>query len=158
LFTFRDVYTEDFTIISTFPQSESELFYMFPKGKFPLEPEQLIDAATERLLPTVILMNHNVIGYSNFYDLSVERDCWLGNVIIDPRFRGHGAGAYLIQSMKERAKNELKVKELKLVCHNVNTTALLFYFKQGFKPFDMKIIQDHNNHSIAGIKMSLELF
>jgi ribosomal protein S18 acetylase RimI-like enzyme len=64
-------------------------------------------------------------------------------VIIDPEHRGKGAGRYLIDVMTERAKEELKVTELRLVCHNTNTRALVLYYKVGFKPFDIKIAYDY---------------
>jgi ribosomal protein S18 acetylase RimI-like enzyme len=59
--------------------------------------------------------------------------------------------------MMKRASTELKVKQLRLVCHNTNTKALLLYNKMGFKPFDMKVMNDCSNNEIAGIKMKSEL-
>jgi hypothetical protein len=55
------------------------------------------------------------------------------------------------------AKKELELKKMKLMCHNINTKALLFYNKLGFKPFDMKTMNDKNGNQIAGIKMGIDL-
>jgi ribosomal protein S18 acetylase RimI-like enzyme len=154
---FRDAKHEDYEVIATFPQNEMELFHVFPSGEFPLLPSQLEKAASVRLHPTVILSKDEIIGYSNLYDLVDGLHCWLGNVIISPHYRGKGIGKYLIDQMKVRAKEELRVEELRLVCHNTNTAALLFYKKQGFKPYDIKQIEHKQGYHVAGILMEIEL-
>lgn len=154
MFSYRNAKKEDFDLIATFPQNRTEVFYMYPKGLYPLDSEQLYLTSQTRQLTTVIEYEEEVVGYCNVYDLVEGEHCWLGNVIISPRFRGKGAGKYLINLMIERAKKELSVKELRLVCHNTNTKALLLYYKMGFKPYDMKAINDYNNDEIVGIKMT----
>ncbi|AJY77348.1 GNAT family N-acetyltransferase [Paenibacillus beijingensis] len=157
MFTFRDAHREDFQLISTFPQNQMEAYFMFPRGGYPLHPEQLFEIAQNRLLPTVIERNNKIVGYCNIYDRTEGESCWLGNVIINPEFRGIGAGKHLIRVIKARAKEEIKVNEINLVCHNINTKALLFYYKLGFKPFDLKIMKDFNDNEIAGIMMKSKL-
>lgn len=157
MFKYRNVNHKDFKIIATFPENKVESFYIFPRGIFPLNPEQLYEVSRTRFLPTVIEFNEELIGYSNLYDPVGIDHCWLGNVIINPRFRSRGAGRYLINVMMERAKKELKVKELRLICHNTNTRALLFYNKIGFNLIDLKIMRDYDNNEIAGIMMKKEL-
>ncbi|WP_442600705.1 GNAT family N-acetyltransferase [Paenibacillus sp. KN14-4R] len=157
MFSYRDSKKEDFDYISKFPQNKTELFYMFPKGLYPADPEQLYQTSQTRQLATVIEYEEEIVGYCNLYGLVEGEHCWLGNVIINPRFRGQGAGEYLVNLMLERARNELNVKELRLVCHNINTKALLLYYKIGFKPYDMKIISDPDNNQIAGIIMRMEV-
>lgn len=154
---YRDVTHEDFTTIAAFPQNQEELFYMFPKGIYPITADELEEVASSRFSPTVITYDGEVAGYCNLYDVNVGQDCWLGNVIVHPEFRRKGIGVFLIETMKNRALMEHKAKELKLICHNTNTRALLFYYKLGFRPFDMKVMEDYKNNTIAGIKMSINL-
>jgi ribosomal protein S18 acetylase RimI-like enzyme len=78
-------------------------------------------------------------------------------VIVHPEFRGKGAGSFLLETMKTRALKEYRAQELKLICHNTNTRALLFYHRQGFKPFDLKPMEDFRGNRIAGIQMSIRL-
>ncbi|QYR19636.1 GNAT family N-acetyltransferase [Paenibacillus sp. sptzw28] len=157
MYKYRNTNQDDFNIIATFPQNKVELFYMFPRGLFPVKPEQLYEVSMTRLLPTVIEYCDEIVGYSNLYDLVTGDHCWLGNVIINPRYRGKGAGKYLVNLMIERARKELEVQELRLVCHNTNTGALLLYNKIGFKPFEIKIMNDYGGNEIAGIKMKKEI-
>jgi len=156
MFSHRPARKEDFGVIAAFPQDEYELFYMYPRGIFPLTAEQLEEAARDRKHPTVITCGGEVIGFCSMYNVTDE-ECWVGNVIIAPHYRGKGAGKYLIQTMKHLAKSELKVKLLRLVCHNINTRALLFYVKLGFKPFDFKTMKDPNGNEVVGIMMGVEL-
>lgn len=153
MFRYRNARKEDFQTIAQFPQNRMEYFYMFPKGAYPPDPDQLYEASLNRLLATVIECDQEIAGYCNVYDLVEQQLCWLGNVIIHPKYRGKGAGKYLITHMMARVRTELNVPELRLICHNTNTTALLFYDKLGFKPFDIVRLNDPDQQIIAGIKM-----
>ncbi|MDG0812833.1 GNAT family N-acetyltransferase [Cohnella rhizosphaerae] len=130
-FTFRTLEPDDHPIICKFPQNELELFSMFPAGKYPLTPEQIVESVKSRLNPTVVLQDKTVVGYANFYGLEENAKCFLGNVIVNPANRGKGASVALVHEMIRQAKVELKVGRLQLICHNTNITGLLFYKKNG---------------------------
>jgi ribosomal protein S18 acetylase RimI-like enzyme len=157
IYRYRNAHDEDFAIISTFPQNSEELFYMFPKGRYPLAPDQLAETARVRKLPTVIENRDEIAGYANLYEVTEDECCWLGNVIVKPAFRGQGAAGFMLQTMMKRAKEELNVREMRLICHNTNTKALIFYYKYGFGPFDLKRMQDSRGQEIVGIMMKKEL-
>lgn len=154
---YRDAEHADFKMIAVFPQNQEDLFYMFPKGNYPITPVQFEEVASNRLSPTVITYNHEVAGYCNFYDVTEGQDCWLGNVIVHPEHRRSGIGTFLIDVMKTKAHKEYGAQKLKLVCHNTNTKALLFYYKHGFRPFDLKVVEDYKGDQIIGIKMFIKL-
>lgn len=156
MFSYRSAELRDFSEIAKFPQNEEELFFMYPKGTYPITPQQLEIVARTRIMPTVVLHENEVVGYCNIYKVT-EESSWLGNVIIKPSYRGSGVGKFLIETMKERAKAELKVKYLRLVCHNINTNALLFYTKLGFRPFAMDILIDNKGNEIVGINMEIKV-
>jgi hypothetical protein len=69
MFRYRDANREDFLIIAAFPQSREELFYMYPKARFPLTAEQLEEAAANRFSPTVMTYDGVIAGYANLYDV-----------------------------------------------------------------------------------------
>lgn len=158
MFTYRDAQKEDFKTIAQFPQNEMEQFYMFPSGTYPVNSEQLYETSLQRHLPTVLLNESgNLIGYSVFYGWEKEQSCHLGNFVIAPTARGRGAARFLLMTMMERAKNELKVKELHLVCHNTNTPALLLYTSIGFVPYEVKKMKDGQGRPLVGIVMNIDL-
>jgi ribosomal protein S18 acetylase RimI-like enzyme len=137
LFAAREARREDFPTIAAFPRNEEEQYYMYPRGTFPLDPEQLAREAEDRVRPTVILDGGAVIGYANLYDVVPGSHGWLGNVIVHPDWRGRGAGRFLVETMAGIAKRDLGLRELRLVCHNTNTQAMRLYWRTGFKPYDV---------------------
>jgi len=152
MYTYRSLQLSDIETLCSFPQNEEELYFMFPKAVYPLTPEQITEAVKNRLEPTIILHNNEVVSYANFYDHD-GGSCWLGNVIVSPGYRGKGASQYLIGTMESIAIQKLNVKRLKLVCHNTNTRGILFYKKHGFKPFDISLRLKPSGEYIAGIHM-----
>ncbi|TBL78918.1 GNAT family N-acetyltransferase [Paenibacillus thalictri] len=138
----RNLETRDLESICLMPQSEEELFYMSPRFVHPLTPEQILNIIKDRFEPTVIVVQKTdeVVAYANIYkDDSEESSFWLGNVIVSPSYRGKGAAQYLLDVMLDKAKLNLKIKEIRLACHNTNSRGLAFYSKYGFKPFDVKM-------------------
>ncbi|MFB5681393.1 GNAT family N-acetyltransferase [Paenibacillus terreus] len=154
IFSCRQVTAQDFDVISTFPRSEQELFFISPKLRYPLTASQLEEIAKERRCPTVLVCDGHVHGYANFYNAEEDK-CWLGNFIISPEYRGKGAAEFLIRHMMGLARVELKVQELHLICHNINTRALLFYTRLGFKPYEIGTRAEHQGTTVAGIHMKI---
>ena len=153
----RPAEREDFASIARMPLNPLELFYMYPKGVFPVSPDELAEVAASRSSPTVVLADGAVAGYGNLYDVERGRHGWLGNVIVHPDYRRHGIGAFLIETMGTIAREKYGAEELRLVCHNTNTKAMLLYGRMGFKPFDMQQTTDYNGDTVVGIRMFVRL-
>lgn len=152
-YVWRRAKREDFPVIAAFPRNAEEQYYMYPKGTFPLDPEQLALEAESRVCPTVILDGNAVIGYGNLYGVEPGSHGWLGHVIIDPDYRGKGAGRFLIETLISIAKMELGLRELRLVCHNTNTQALRFYWRTGFVPYELDGTPDPSGRNLMRILM-----
>lgn len=157
MYSYRNARQDDFNMIVNFPQTQKEAFYMYPRGEYPFQAEQLYKTALSRELPTVIHRLGEIVGYGNLYDVAEADDCWLGNVIVHPNYRRQGVGQFLIEVMIQRAKEELRVREINLIVHNTNTKALLLYNKFGFRPFDIIAMNDSEGHEIAGIAMRIKV-
>lgn len=158
MYRYRDAQKEDFDTIASFPQNAREQFYMFPNGTFPVQGPRLYETSLQRHLPTVLLNDDGlIVGYSVFYGWEKQQKCHLGNFVIAPSARGKGAARYLLNTMMRRAKDELNVQELHLVCHNPNTPALLLYTNVGFVPYGVKEMKDGEGNPIAGILMKIDL-
>lgn len=159
MYIHRSLEDKDLKAISAFPKTEEELKYISPRFSYPLTPNQIVDLLKDRIEPTVILEQETdkVIAYANIYGVDLENSiCWLGNVIVSPKYRGQGASKYLLNIMLEKAKHNLGVKTIRLACHNTNSRGLAFYSKNGFKPYDMKMISIEDKRIIS-IHMSREL-
>lgn len=158
MYSCRPAQSDDYAIVCGFPQSEDELFYMFPRADYPLTAAQLSENASTRWHPTVVVTDEGeVAGYANMYGFEEGKHAYLGNVIVSPRHRGLGAAAALIETMIDKARSGLNVPRLLLVCHHSNPRAILFYDKFGFKPFGLKRMTNRRNETIVGILMELNL-
>jgi len=156
-YTYRTVEKNDLEIISNFPKDEDELFFMFPKAEFPLTLGQLDASITSRYNSTVILHDNCIVGFANFYEVIERKYCSIGNVIINPIYRGKGAGIYLIEVMEKIAMEKYNVSEIHISCFNQNVKGLLLYQKLGYVPFEIEKWTDKKQNRIALIKMKKEI-
>ena len=58
-------------------------------------------------------------------------DWWIGLMLLDPAFRGHGIGHKVVSLVKERARRT-KVNMLKLAVLRANPRAMKFWEREGF--------------------------
>lgn len=135
---YRAVMRGDIATICNFPQNAEELFYMFPKASFPLTEAQLLAVIEQRFNATVVTGNQVVIGFANFYRAEPSGVCCIGNVIVAPEARGHGAASCLVETMIGIADKHYTASEIRISCFNRNTAGLLLYKKLGFEPFDIE--------------------
>lgn len=126
---------------------------MFPKATFPLTYEQLKSNFDHRTDCTVFLSGETVVAFANMYDIEPGIRCFLGNVIINPLWRGKGVSDYLLNTMAEIAAQKHQAKELHLTCFNTNTPGLLLYHKTGFTPYAMEKRLDYDGKSLLAVHM-----
>jgi ribosomal protein S18 acetylase RimI-like enzyme len=156
-FSHRPFQEEDLPVICRFPQTEQELFFMFPKAEYPLTVEQLKNSIEQRRDSTVILKDQKVTGFANFYLCEPGKSCTIGNVIVSPDTRGLGIGTFLINTMIEIAVKKYQVKSVELSCFNQNVSGLLLYQKLGFKPVFIEERSDKQGNRIAAIHMVFDV-
>lgn len=154
-FTHRPVTEDDIQLICSFPQSEDELFFLFPKATFPLTASQLLAAVGQRTDSTVVELAGEVVAFANFYRWETGGICSIGNVIVSPAVRGRGAGRYLIGRMIDLAFAKHQAAEVTVLCFNRNTSGLLLYPKLGFKPYAIEERKDRSGNRVALIHMRL---
>lgn len=130
---------------------------MFPKATFPLTFDQLKLNFDNRFDCTVFLSGETVVAFANLYDIEPGKQCFLGNVIIDPAYRGKGVSTYLLETMAEIAVRQHRVQALHLTCFNTNTTGLLLYHKTGFVPYALEKRTDAEGKSLLAVQMKKTL-
>ncbi|MFC3769165.1 GNAT family N-acetyltransferase [Paenibacillus sp. GCM10012303] len=157
MYSCRPAVPADYPAICSLPQTEEELYFMFPSAAYPLTPEQLDAAVRMRWRPTVVTIDGVIVGFANFYGWEEGRHCHLGNVIVAAEHRGTEAAGCLIRTMIGKARDELNVPRLLLVCHHTNPRAMLFYDKLGFVPYGIKRMKNRQGETIVGILMEMAL-
>lgn len=154
-YTHRPARPEDLSHICSFPQNPVELYYMYPKASFPLTFEQLKLNYDNRSDSTVFCSGETVVAFANLYDIEPGKQCFLGNVIIDPAFRGKGVSTYLLKTMAEIAVQRHQIQELHLTCFNTNTTGLLLYHRTGFVPYALEKRTDPTGNFLLAVHMKI---
>lgn len=149
----RNVEENDLKEICNFPQNEQELYFMFPKADYPLTVDQLDDAIKARFDATVILLDNQIAGFANFYEVEENHHCSIGNVIINPHFRNHGVATSLVTAMENIGKEKYHISEIHLSCFDTNTKGLLLYTKLGYKPYEIEKWISKTNQISALIKL-----
>lgn len=154
--THRPTKETDIPIICGFPQSEEELFFLFPKATYPLTPSQLREAILQRADSTVVEHSGEIAGFANFYRWETGGCCSIGNVIVSPVARGRGVGRYLIERMIDLAFSKHQATKVTVSCFNQNIAGLLLYPKLGFQPYAIEERQDKKGNRVALIHMLLQ--
>ena len=152
----RDFSEADAPAVCAFARSAEELFFFIPAATFPLTPDQLLASARVRECSTVILVQGRVAAYANIYDARHGEYCFTGNLVVDPLLRGQGVGGYLLACMEARGREEFRVREHRLTCVAANTRALLWYARQGYRPYGVEGRRDHLGRPAAMIHMVKE--
>ena len=153
--THRPVAENDIQLLCGFPQSEDELFFLFPKATFPLASSQLQDAIARRSDSTVVELGGEVVAFANFYRWETGGCCSIGNVVVSPAARRRGVGRYLIEQMIGLAFSKHQATEVTVSCFNQNVAGLLLYPQLGFKPYAVEERKDKNGNRVALIQMRL---
>ena len=153
--THRSVIEKDIEVICRFPQSEDELFFLFPKAEFPLAVAQLQDAIAQRSDSTVVELGGEIVAFANFYRWEAGGRCSIGNVIVSPAFRRRGVGRYLIEQMIDLAFSKHRATEVSVSCFNQNVAGLLLYPQLGFQPYAVEERKDKRGNRVALIHMRL---
>lgn len=153
----RPVTEADLPRICSFPQSAEELFFLFPKARYPLTPEQLACAITARADSMVVEQGGQAMAFANFYQWQMHGHCAIGNVMVAPESRGGGIGRYLIEAMAMLARTKYQAREVRVSCFNHNTAGLLFYARLGFTPCGIEQRSDGRGHPVALLHLCLPL-
>lgn len=126
---------KDIPLICEFPQTQEELFYLFPKATYPLSVQELRDAIESRAESTVVEYDGEVAGFANFYRYDTEGICSIGNMVVSPAFRKRGVATFLVEHMKKVGFTKYFAAEITVSCFNENVGGLLLYPKLGFQPY-----------------------
>ena len=125
---------------------------MFPRADYSLSVEQLQTVIENRSDSTVILLDNEIVGFANFYEVREKEYCTIGNVIVSSEFRNKGIGQFLIRTMENIGIEKYNVSEFRLCCFNTNLNGILLYSKLDYKPYDIEK-RKNNDKAFALIMM-----
>jgi ribosomal protein S18 acetylase RimI-like enzyme len=134
MLTHRAAEEGDLPALCRLVQSPQELYYFYPRARFPLTPEQARQIVSRSQDPTVVIMDGELAGFANFTSVVPGGRCALGNVVVAANLRGRGVGRYLIDVMVRLAHERHRAAEISTHCVSDNVAGLLLYTKVGFTP------------------------
>jgi len=136
---FRNIKESDYSVISGFFESKKELQSAFYQADFPIDPNQLKSIIETRSNATIITDNDIPVGFSDIYDIKENKECYIGNFIIDRNCRQRGFASALLQENIDQTVRLYSVKKIKIFCRCENTEALILYAKFDFQPAEIFI-------------------
>ena len=154
---FRETTEKDFEGICKLIKNKEDLFLVYPSGSYPFTVAQVRELSQVRIELTVIEDKNKIIGFANFYNYEEHKSAFIGNVVIDEKYRGRGLGKELISNMLKIAHEKYKLPEIKISVFNANTPALLLYLSFGFVPYDIEEKKDLKGKRVALIHMKIGL-
>lgn len=149
LLSHRPVAANDLPLVVAIAQNADELFFCYPKGRWPFTVEQLRDVIAQREASTVVELDGKVAAFANFYAHVPGQYCALGNVMVAPWARGQGVAHYLIEQMEHIARERFAAREMQVSCFNANTAGLLLYPALGYQVYGVQERCDHQNRRVA---------
>ncbi|MEE9232288.1 MAG: GNAT family protein [Nitrospirales bacterium] len=152
---FRPAVEEDYPAIGGLVTSQEELFFVYPRGHYPLDVEQIRILARERQELTVAIVKGKVVGFTNLYDMEAKRQAFIGNVIIEKMVRGSGIGRKMIGVMLESCFEKYRLSKVNISVFSHNIPALVLYSRLGFTPFELEERQDFAGRKTVMIHMTL---
>lgn len=153
----RPVRPEDLPAVIGFVQDRDELFYAYPKARWPFDVEQLAAAVAARRASTLALLDDRPAAFANFYQCEPGAYCALGNMMVAPWARGRGTARYLIGAMEEQARRDYAARVMKISCFNANAAGLLLYSGLGYRPTGIVERQAPDGQRVALVQMEKAL-
>jgi RimJ/RimL family protein N-acetyltransferase len=152
---FRPAVEEDYPAIGGLVTSEEELFFVYPRGHYPFDVQQIRVLARERHELTVAIVKGKVVGFTNLYDMEAKHQAFIGNVIIEKTLRGCGIGRKMIGVMLKFCFEKYRLPKVNISVFSHNIPALVLYSRLGFTPVELEERQDFAGQKTVMIHMTL---
>jgi ribosomal protein S18 acetylase RimI-like enzyme len=119
-------------MMSWFSNEQELTDWSGPNFRYPFNSSSFIeDLKLTHLNSFALISNENeFLAFGQYYQRVGK--CHLGRLIVNPKFRGRGIAAELIDHLCVHGINELKVKKCSLFVLSHNKSAIKAYEKYGF--------------------------
>jgi len=147
---------QDLESISKIIPDQNELFLVYPGGRYPFTFDQVKKLYNERFEFTAVCDGDSIIGFANLYDRQLNQYAFIGNVFIQPDYRGQGLGKLVLQYMIKAAFEKYQFAEVRLSVFSDNKPAVALYKQFGFSEYSQELRTDPNNEEKVLLHMSLK--
>ena len=152
---YREATENDFGEICSLVKNRKEMSLIFPNGKYPFSVAQLKELSRNRKELTVVVGDHGIIGFANIYNHKEKEYAFIGNLIIEDKYRGKGLGKELTSYMLKQAFGKYELPEVRISVFSDNIPALLLYTDFGFLPYAIEERKNYEGRRVALIHMKI---
>ncbi|WP_410500034.1 GNAT family N-acetyltransferase [Chitinibacter sp. S2-10] len=145
---------DDLAEIVSWPQTPTELRYLFPRASWPAEPLKLLEHLAGHDEGFVVCDAGRVLGFASLYNPKQQGRAWIGHLIVHPQARRMGIARYLVTALTTVAAECYRSSEMATICFAHNQGAYDFYSKLGFRNEGWETRSDHLGEPLKVYRLS----
>jgi predicted N-acetyltransferase YhbS len=131
----RPLVEADYAELPRLIGSAEEAAEAFWEAEDPADPGSVRALLQARQDLAVVESGGRVVGLGALSEVEVGRHGYLGPVVVDPEFRGHGAGSLLVAHLLEIAFRRHGLREVRTRVLGGNEDGLVLFSELGFIPY-----------------------
>ncbi|WP_157314384.1 GNAT family N-acetyltransferase [Chitinibacter sp. GC72] len=148
---------DDLSSVVGWPQTPTELRYLFPRAQWPAEPLKLLEHLANHEEGFVVCDSERILGYASLYNPKPQGRAWIGHLIVNPRARRMGVARYLVTALTTIAQERYRAKEMATICFANNQGAYDFYTTLGFQNEGWETRIDHRSEPLKVFRLTKSL-
>ncbi|QLG89468.1 GNAT family N-acetyltransferase [Chitinibacter bivalviorum] len=145
---------DDLSAIVSWPQTPTELRYLFPRASWPAEPLQLLEHLAGHEDGFVVCDEDRVLGFASLYNTKHNGRAWIGHLVVHPRARRMGVARYLVCALSTIAQDRHQAIEMATICFANNQSAYDFYHNIGFRNEGWETRIDHKGDALKVYRLT----
>lgn len=134
-FTFRPLVEDDYAILPRLTANADEAARVFWEAQDPADSRSVRALLASRQDLTVAESRGRVVGVGALYEVEEGRQGYVGPVVVDPEFRGHGVGSMLMSRLLETAFRMHGLREVRARVLGDNEDGIVLFSELGFMPY-----------------------
>jgi ribosomal protein S18 acetylase RimI-like enzyme len=153
-FQLRRATLDDLRAVVGWPETPTELRFLFPHAHWPAEPLKLLEHLVSHEDGFVVCDQDRTLGYASLYNAKHNGTAWIGHLIVNPRARRMGVARYLVTALTTIAQERYRATEMATICFANNQSAYDFYATLGFSNEGWETRSDHRGEPLKVFRLS----
>ncbi|OOG22804.1 GNAT family N-acetyltransferase [Thioalkalivibrio denitrificans] len=133
--SFRSLAEADYAALPRLTGTADESAAVFWEAADPASPTAIRELLRSRQDVTVAEVKGRVVGLGALYEVEEGRQGYLGPVVVDPEYRGHGVGSMLVSRLLDVAFRGHRVREVRARIPGDNEDGVVMLSEMGFMPY-----------------------
>lgn len=155
-FTFRPMDEADYDVLPRLISGPGEASLVFWETADPTSLQAIRDLLQARQDQTVAESRGRVVGLGALYEVEEGKQGYVGPVLVDPRYRGHGVGSRLMSHLLDTAFRRHRLREVRARVLGENEDGIVLFSEMGFIPYsnEERPGRDGRNHVVVQMRIN----